>query len=389
MPSFKRFKTKYPGVNYIIGTSIHNGKEERIYYFRYRKDGKQIEEKAGRQFQDDMTPARAAKLRALRLSGEQLSNKERREEQRSQKNEIENRWTMNRLFKLFIDSKSHLKSLKDDRIRYNLHLKPILGEKEVDEISSFDVERIRIPLLKTHKPATVKQVLVLLKRLINHGKGKRLCGDLNFKIEMPKVDNAKTEDLSPEQLQQLLKAIETDHDIQAGNIMKMALFTGMRRSEIFRLQWSDINFRTGFITLRDTKGGKSQTIPLNNEARKILENYMKTKSPYVFPGKDGNQINDGRISINRIKQRAGLPNDFRPLHGLRHVYASMLASSGQVDMYTLQKLLTHKSPLMTQRYAHLRDDTLKRASNLMGDLVEQAVNGGQDKKVVNLDDFQK
>jgi len=41
--------------------------------------------------------------------------------------------------------------------------------------------------------------------------------------------------------------------------------------------------------------------------------------------------------------------------GLRHVYASMLASSGQVDMYTLQKLLTHKSPAMTQRYAHLRD----------------------------------
>ena len=51
-----------------------------------------------------------------------------------------------------------------------------------------------------------------------------------------------------------------------------------------------------------------------------------------------------------------------PLHGLRHVFASTLASSGKVDMYTLQKLLTHKSPIMTQRYAHLRDDALKRAS---------------------------
>ena len=389
MSTMKRYKTKYPGVNYIIGTSIHNGKEERIYYFRYRKDGKQIEEKAGRQFQDDMTPARAAKLRALRLSGEQLSNKERREVQRSQKKENENCWTMNRLFNLFIDSKSHLKSLKDDRIRYNLHLKPILGEKEVDEISSFDVERIRIPLLKTHKPATVKQVLVLLKRIINLGKAKGLCGSLNFKIEMPKVDNAKTEDLSPEQLQQLLEAIEEDHDIQAGNIMKMALFTGMRRSEIFRLQWSDINFRTGFIALRDTKGGKSQTIPLNSTARELLENHPKSESPYIFPGMNGKQRVDCRESVNRIKHRAGLPKDFRPLHGLRHVFASMLASSGQVDMYTLQKLLTHKSPLMTQRYAHLRDDTLKRASNLMGELVEQAVSGEQNKKVVNLDDFKR
>ena len=65
----------------------------------------------------------------------------------------------------------------------------------------------------------------------------------------------------------------------------------------------------------------------------------------------------------------GLPKTFRPLHGLRHVYASLLASSGEVDMYTLQKLLTHKSPQMIQRYAHLRDEQLKKASNLVGKLV--------------------
>jgi integrase len=47
----------------------------------------------------------------------------------------------------------------------------------------------------------------------------------------------------------------------------------------------------------------------------------------------------------------------------------MLASSGQVDMYTLQKLLTHKSPTMTQRYAHLRDEVLKKASTLAGNLI--------------------
>ena len=46
---------------------------------------------------------------------------------------------------------------------------------------------------------------------------------------------------------------------------------------------------------------------------------------------------------------AGLPDDFRPMHGLRHVYASMRASSGKVDMYVLQKLMPHKSTKMTQR----------------------------------------
>ena len=60
----------------------------------------------------------------------------------------------------------------------------------------------------------------------------------------------------------------------------------------------------------------------------------------------------------------------------------MLASSGNVDLYTLQKLLTHKSPIMTQRYAHLRDEALKKASNLAGDLINEAVNGKD--KVIDL-----
>ena len=53
----------------------------------------------------------------------------------------------------------------------------------------------------------------------------------------------------------------------------------------------------------------------------------------------------------------------------------MLASSGEVDLYTLQKLLTHKSPQMTQRNAHLRDEALKRASNLAGELIDEVMNG--------------
>ena len=65
MPANKRFKTKYPGVTFIIGKSS-NGKSEKIYYIRYKKNDKLIEEKAGRQYQDDMTPAKAAGIRASR-----------------------------------------------------------------------------------------------------------------------------------------------------------------------------------------------------------------------------------------------------------------------------------------------------------------------------------
>ena len=61
MPSMKRVKTKYPGVYYIQARSVAKGKPEKVFYIRYRKNGKMVEEKAGRQFKDDMTPARVSK----------------------------------------------------------------------------------------------------------------------------------------------------------------------------------------------------------------------------------------------------------------------------------------------------------------------------------------
>jgi integrase len=263
--------------------------------------------------------------------------------------------------------------LVTDENRYQNHIKPLLGYREPKATTPFDVDRLRLTLLKSRKPGTVKNVLELLRRLVNFAAKKHLCSVPSFIIEMPKVNNLKTEDLTPDQLSALLEAIEQDPNTQAANFMKMALFTGMRRGELFKLQWQDVDFDRGFIHIRDPKGGQDQTIPLNQVARKLLEAHPRTCSPYIFPGRNGNQRVDINKQVNRIKKAAGLPKDFRPMHGLRHTYASMLTSSGQVDLYTLQKLLTHKNSAMTQRYAHLRDERLQKASDLAGDLISQVM----------------
>jgi len=372
MPVQKRLKTKYPGVYYILGKAVGLNKEERIYYIMYRKDGRQIHEKAGRQFQDDMTPARAARIRALRIQGDQLSNKERRQAEKEKKEAESHRWTIDRLWKEYKKNKPTLKGIVTDENRFENHIKPHFGDKEPSEIIPLDIDRLRLKLLKKKSPGTVKNVLELFRRITNFGLKKHLCDGLGFAIEMPRVNNQKTEDLSPKQLQKLLEVLEKDEHTHAGPMMKMALFTGMRRGEMFKLKWRDIDFDKGFIHLRDPKGGPDQKIPLNDAARDILLNHIRTRSPYVFPGRGGRQRTDINKQLKKIKDAAGLPEDFRALHGLRHVYATMLASSGQVDMYTLQKLLTHKDPLMTQRYAHLRDEALKEASALAGSLIEQA-----------------
>jgi integrase len=378
MPSLERIKTNYPGVFYIIGTSPVTGKPEKIFYIRYRKAGKMIEEKAGRQFQDDMTPARASQLRAERVQGKKPTRQEARDQREALRQAEVERWTINRLWQEYV-AQGQIKGLAQDRSRFEKYISPLWGNKEPKEIQPLEVDRLRLRIMKNRSPQTAKLTLALLRRIVNYGVKRLLCQPLPFHLELPKVNNLKTEDLTPEQLIALLAVIEADGNEQAANFMKMALFTGMRRGELFRLQWQDVDFERGFIHIRDPKGGQDQKIPLNQEARDLLEAHPRTGSAYIFPGRGGKMRVDITKQVNRIKKAAGLPKEFRALHGLRHVYASMLASSGQVDLYTLQKLLTHKSPAMTQRYAHLRDEALKRASDLAGNLIAQAVNGKQRK----------
>ncbi len=367
----ERFKTDYPGVFYIIGQSQIKNKPEKIYYIRFRKNGKETEEKAGRQFQDNMTPAKANTLRAEKIKGAKLTNQGKRAEIEARKEAEQRRWTINRLWDEYKRSKANLKGIITDENRFQIYLSSAFGDRQPSDLLPLDIHRLRISLLKKKSPGTVKNVLELLRRILNFGQKNRLCEGIGFKIEMPEVDNEKTEDLSPEQLSSLLQALGESANVIASNMMRMALFTGMRRGELFKLQWNDIDLSRGFIFLRDPKGNKGQKIPLNDGARETLATMPKT-SEYVFPGKGGGQRVDVNKAVNKIKKAAGLPDDFRPLHGLRHTYASMLASSGKVDIYTLQKLMTHKSAAMTQRYAHLRDDALKQASDLASDLIDQA-----------------
>jgi len=376
MPRQTRCKTDYPGVYYVETDAIGRTGTERVYYIQYRRPGSRrlIEEKVGRQYAEDITAAKANRLRSSRIEGAS-NNQERREAILEAKAAEAGRWTIVKLWESYKASKPSLKGLVTDENRFKNYIRPSFGEKAPAEIIPLDVERLKFALQKNLKPATVRNVLELLRRITNYGVEKQLCDGLPFTMKLPgKLDNEKTEDLTPEQMTALLQALEEEPNLTAANMMRLALCTGMRRGEMFKLRWDDIDFHRSFIVIRGPKGGKTQQIPLNDAARSVLADHPRQEGcPFVFPGRDGAQRQDISKAIRSIKRRAGIPDDFRGLHGLRHTYASMLASSGQVDLYTLQKLLTHKSPLMTQRYAHLRDDALKRAADLAAEIVASAL----------------
>ncbi len=380
MATMKRNKTNYPGVFYIIGKAADRKKSEKIYYIRYRQDGKSVEEKAGRQHRDDMTPARASGIRAAKMEGRQRTNQAKRDEKKANNQ----RWTISRLWDEYRKQLKDGTGKKSDISRYNKYLKKFIGHKEPGQLVKMDTDRIRIRLLKKLSPQTVKHVLALLKRIINFGHGQGWIVPLSFKITMPKVDNIKTEDLTPEQLQRLFEVLDSTIHSTAASMMKIALYTGLIRCEMFKLQWNDIDFERGFISIHEPKGGKSQKIPLNSNARELLLSIPEQESEYIFPAKGGGPRKDISKDLRAIKKKADLPKDFRPLHGLRHVYATMLANSGKVDMFTLQKLMTHKSPQMTQRYAHYRDEALRRASDEVGSILDEALSFQTNDKVFDI-----
>ncbi len=364
----------YAGVYFIEAPRPTGHGVEKVYYIRYRKQGKLIEEKVGGQYRDNMTAAKASSIRGLRMEGKDSSNEEKRAAVRAARQAEEARYSLNRLWSLFEEAKSANRTIKDDRIRFNLHIAPSLGTKSIPELTVHDLDKLRAKLEKSGKsPQTVKHVLTLVKRLLNFALRKGYVESIpaTLYITMPTVDNKVTENLTPEQAQKLLQALDEEPDQVQASIVRLALFTGMRRGALLNLQWNDLDFERGFITLRGevAKKGKTETIPMNDQARAVLKALPRTASPYVFPGRYDDKPR-GNITpmLKRVREKAGLPDSFRPLHGLRHSFASWLAGSGQVSMYELQKLLTHSSPQMTQRYAHLHDDALRKASDVAGAL---------------------
>lgn len=383
MASQGRVKTTYPGVYYRLAVRKGKAGEERVYYIVFKQNGRVIEEKVGRQYADDMTPAKASGIRAERIEGRRASRKEIREAILAAKAEEAAKPTIAKLWEQYQQASPDRKDTKTDRLRYELHLKPLFEGKTPDEITTLDIDKLRHKLLKTGRsPQTVKHVLALLRRIIRFGVKKGLCSSPDpskLHFEMPKVDNQKTENLTSQQLKKYLEALDREPDQDAAAFLRLALTTGMRRGALMALKWSDIDFERNFILLRGeaAKKGRTEKIPISCVAKEVLLKIHKTDSPFVFPGRNGEQRKDFRKIAVRVKKNAGLPDDFRPLHGLRHAFASFLASSGQVDLYTLQKLLTHSSPQMTQRYAHLADEALQRAASVIDNCLQQ--NTSEDK----------
>jgi integrase len=134
--------------------------------------------------------------------------------------------------------------------------------------------------------------------------------------------------------------------------LDLALHTGLRLSEQYRLAWDCIDFERRTLTIPLSKNSELRHVPLNDDAIAALRAARKccNDQPFVFLNRYGQRLVSPREWFDPAVKAAGL-KDFT-WHCLRHTFASRLVMAG-VDLRTVQELMGHKTIQMTVRYAHL------------------------------------
>jgi|GEM_PF-5958691 len=314
--------------------------------------------------------------------------------------------------------------------RSRLKYLAFLNDRPLNKISNLDLEKIQRNMTKAGKsPTSIHHVLSLLRRILRHAVKNGMVKDLKISFDgAMKKPRKKIERLTAQELQCLIHVLETWPDRFHANIMKVALFSGLRKSEILRLEWRDVNREMKSLHLRDTKSGGDKDIPINTKAAEALEEMRRLHdqeinrledlrqkalrapaarrpeaetafllalrraryavsmpsndpretlrapvkgSPFIFPGQGGGHRKEIRKGIDKIRKAAELPAGFRPLHGLRHVFGTVAAAEGSA--FIARDLLTHSSLEMTKRYVDLGDPVKRDVSEKTA---RRILNGG-------------
>ena len=157
--------------------------------------------------------------------------------------------------------------------------------------------------------------------------------------------------------------------VQQADVIRLLLLTGCRRGEILTLRWQDIDGDT--LNLVDAKTGPRRVF-LNAPARAILERQPRLGRAYVFPSPvDSKRPLSCNLRLWYSVRREAEIEDVR-LHDLRHTYASHAVLQG-IPLPVVSRLLGHKHPSMTLRYAHVGDKETEAAAERVGVAIASAL----------------
>lgn len=266
-----------------------------------------------------------------------------------------------------------LRSCYDGKFRLEI-LRGYFGIRRLREITHSDLEKFRIARLgtktkhdKQRSIATVNRELGLLRRVLNVAVANGWIHRSPFTMGKSLIsigDEKPRERILTREEEERMLAACTGWRAHLRPILICALDTGMRRGELFKLVWGDVDFDNKLITIRafNTKTMRQRQIGMTERlARELAVLYAKNPNPEALLF----GIGSIKGSWNKVRRIAGL-TDLR-FHDLRHTYATRLVSK-HLPLSEVGRVLGHTQPTMTYRYTNLTVETARRAAAALDEM---------------------
>ena len=299
--------------------------------------------------------------------------------------------SMSDLVERFIKEHSEVrkkaKSAHSDRLILERCVVPKLGTFKVEEIQRADIAKLATGMAST--PAMANKVLSLLSKAFNLAEiwGWRPEGQNPCRHIARYREEKRERYLSEKELARLGEVLVEAEQLwryrsQAIAAIRLLILTGCRSSEILTLRWEEVDFERKCLHLPDSKTG-AKTVRLNSAALQILAEMERVEgNPYVVPGdKEASHLSTLQSLWDRIRKEAGL--DKVRIHDLRHTFASVGVSRG-LSLPVVAKLLGHAKTATTERYAHLADDPIREANEMLGATLNANLRGKRKAEIVPL-----
>ena len=268
--------------------------------------------------------------------------------------------------------KAHIKSYETNISVFKNHILKDLSNTSMADLKKLDIKRLHNEMItiKNLSRATANKFLIFLSSAYKLANEFELLNSYNpcRGIKEFELNNQRQIFLTQSQTKRLLNEVNKSSNIHLKYIVPMLLLSGARKREVLDAKWCDFDNINNLWTIPLTKNGKKRILPITKPLQTILNQIPKDKTPYLFASP---LTLKPYISIyqswNSARTKANL-KEVR-MHDLRHTYASALVNA-KCSLYEVQVLLGHSTAKMTQRYAHLSNESLMKASSCAGKLLK-------------------
>lgn len=269
----------------------------------------------------------------------------------------------------------------DVRAMFGTFILPRLGAKKVEDVTFSDCEALH-RFISKDRPVRANRVHEVLRRSFNLAiRWGWITDNPAARVER-NTEHKRARYLTAEEIGRLVEALNGHHQRASCDAIKFMLLTGCRRGEALGARWDqfDPSLRVWVKPAATTKQRREHRVPLSSMASSLLHERRAARdalpeadplrlSPFVFTGDEGRALVDVKRTWAAVSKAAGLGNT--RMHDLRHTFASIAVSQGQ-SLPVIGAMLGHTQPQTTARYAHLFDDSLLNAAEMVGSVIVPA-----------------